>query len=116
LENFRPRVVSASLVFGSVMHLALAEYFRQGHDPAASFEREWQALKGIEMRYSRKETWDFLHSPESHCSKHFTANTRRGSRALCWKTAGSDFGLDRMGRLMAQSAPKSWTLVRRRAP
>ncbi len=62
LENFRPRVVSASLVFGSVMHLALAGHFRHGHDPAAIFEREWQALREIELRYSRKETWEFLHS------------------------------------------------------
>src|SRR5438552_18793772 len=33
IERFRAKVESASLVFGSVMHLALAEFFRHGNDP-----------------------------------------------------------------------------------
>ncbi len=62
IEKLQARIASASLVFGSVMHLALAGHFRQRHDPVAMFDREWQALRSLELRYSRKETWDFLHS------------------------------------------------------
>jgi hypothetical protein len=81
LEKLRPRVVSASLVFGSVMHLALAEHFRHGHDPAAIFEREWQALHEIELRYSRKEDWSFLHAAglvllDLFCREHAPRITR----------------------------------------
>src|SRR6266550_4359325 len=44
VERFRPKVESASLVFGSVMHLALAEYFRRKADPVAIFLEDWDAV------------------------------------------------------------------------
>lgn len=62
IERLQARTASASLVFGSVIHLALAGYFRHKHDSVAIFEREWQALRELELRYSKKETWDFLHA------------------------------------------------------
>ncbi len=60
IEKLRPRVQSASLVFGSVMHLTLAEYFRRGANPVETFNREWQALHSVEMRYSRSDSWQKL--------------------------------------------------------
>jgi len=60
IEGLRARVESASLAFGALVHLALAEYFRRKVDPVATFQREWQAIKGIELRYSRKDSWDSL--------------------------------------------------------
>jgi len=60
VERLRAKIENASLVFGAVMHLALAELFRHGADPVATFRKEWEALKGIELKYSRKETWETL--------------------------------------------------------
>ena len=42
------------------MHLALAEYFRRKIDPVALFKQEWSALREVELRYSRKDSWQSL--------------------------------------------------------
>src|SRR5713226_7126769 len=60
VERFRPKVESASLVFGSVMHLALAELFRRQIDPARTFLQDWDALKDVQLRFSQKESWQKL--------------------------------------------------------
>src|SRR5713226_6383998 len=60
IERFRPKVESASLVFGSVMHSALAEFFRHGNDPGTVFLGEWDLLKSVSLRFSRKESWQRL--------------------------------------------------------
>lgn len=60
VERLRAKVESASLAFGAVMHLALAEHFRGKADPVAVFSREWQALQQIAIRYSRKDSWQSL--------------------------------------------------------
>jgi hypothetical protein len=36
IENLRPRIHSASLVFGQIVHQALAAFFRTGADPTAA--------------------------------------------------------------------------------
>lgn len=60
IEDLRPKVESASLVFGAVLHAALARYFRFKDDPVQAFTEELCGLKQIEVRYSRKETWESL--------------------------------------------------------
>jgi CRISPR/Cas system-associated exonuclease Cas4 (RecB family) len=60
VEKLRARVESASLVFGAIVHLALAQFFRHGDDPVVTFSQEWKAIREIELRYSRKETWQSL--------------------------------------------------------
>lgn len=60
VEKLRAKVESASLAFGAVMHLALAEHFQRKADPVAVFGREWQALQQIAIRYSRKDSWQSL--------------------------------------------------------
>jgi PD-(D/E)XK nuclease superfamily len=60
VEKLRARFESANLVFGAIVHLALAEFFRHGVDPAATFRNEWGALQGIDLRFSRKESWESL--------------------------------------------------------
>ena len=60
LENLRPRIESAGLLFGALIHISLAELFRSGADPLQTFRREWQNLKNIELRYSSRESWDSL--------------------------------------------------------
>jgi putative RecB family exonuclease len=57
VEKLRPKIESASLVFGSVMHLALAEYFRRSVDPVKTFLQDWDALKDVHLRFSKKESW-----------------------------------------------------------
>ncbi len=60
VEKLRARLESASLVFGAFVHLALAQLFRHGDDPVVTFREEWQAMRDIELRYSRKDSWQSL--------------------------------------------------------
>jgi len=58
LERLRPRFDNASLVFGTVIHLALADFFRNGEDPVEHFRRDWQKLKDIRLAYKHRESWE----------------------------------------------------------
>jgi RecB family exonuclease len=60
IEKLRPRIESAGLVFGALVHVALADLFRKGTDPVATFLNEWQNLKEVELDYGRKESWESL--------------------------------------------------------
>src|SRR5262249_26053084 len=57
VENLRPKVPSASLVFGQLVHQALADLFLKHADPVKYFRAAWAVLKGIALSYSKKETW-----------------------------------------------------------
>src|SRR5437773_3256867 len=56
--KLRPRIESAGLVFGVAIHAALADLFRTGEGPVEHFERDWQNLKEVELRYKKRESWD----------------------------------------------------------
>lgn len=58
VEKLRPKVESAGLVFGALVHVALADLFRSGADAAETFRREWGNLKQIELRYNSRESWE----------------------------------------------------------
>ncbi len=60
LENLRPKVESANLAFGAMIHVALAEFFRQGLDPSESFLKEWDNLKTVALDYGARESWESL--------------------------------------------------------
>jgi hypothetical protein len=60
LERLRPKQEAAARVFGAVMHLALAEYFRRERDPLATFREEWPACQNFQLRYSQRESWHKL--------------------------------------------------------
>ena len=60
VENLRPRRYSASLVFGQVVHQALASFFRTGAEPAASFAELWKEAGQVELRYGNRESWEKL--------------------------------------------------------
>jgi len=60
LEKLRPKVESAALVFGARIHLALADLFRSGVDPVDTFQKDWESLKEVELRYGKRESWDGL--------------------------------------------------------
>jgi CRISPR/Cas system-associated exonuclease Cas4 (RecB family) len=60
VERLRPRIASASMVFGALVHLALADLFRSGLDPVETFRREWQNLQNIELQYKHRDSWESL--------------------------------------------------------
>lgn len=60
VENLRPRLPHASLVFGQAVHQALAALFREGADPADFFKRVWGEVKDIDLAYKQKESWEKL--------------------------------------------------------
>ena len=60
LERLRPKVESAGLVFGARVHLALADLFRSGVDPVDTFQKDWESLKEVELRYGKRESWQDL--------------------------------------------------------
>lgn len=60
LEKLRPRIESAGMIFGALIHVALADLFRSGADPVETFRREWQNLKNIELRYNNRDSWESL--------------------------------------------------------
>lgn len=60
IENLKPRFPSASLVFGQIVHQALAFFFREKGDAVAFFQKAWREAKHIELTYSKKESWEKL--------------------------------------------------------
>jgi putative RecB family exonuclease len=60
IEGLRPRLYSASLVFGQAVHQALAAFFRTGAEPAATFAALWKEAGQVELRYGQRESWEKL--------------------------------------------------------
>src|SRR5712664_320412 len=60
VENLRPRLTSASLVFGHTVHEALALMFQEGVDPVKYFLDTWKGTKDGEINFGKKESWDKL--------------------------------------------------------
>src|SRR5437764_8046541 len=58
VEKLRPRIESAGLVFGVVIHAAIADLFRTGEDPVGHFGRDGQNLKDVELHYKKRESWE----------------------------------------------------------
>ena len=60
VENLRPRSPSASLVFGQILHQALAFFFQKQGDAVAFFQKAWGEAKHVELKYSQRESWQKL--------------------------------------------------------
>jgi len=60
IENLRPRIPSASLCFGQVVHQALAHFFRGEGDPVHIFKEEWLRVQHEPLAFSGRESWDKL--------------------------------------------------------
>jgi hypothetical protein len=60
VEKLRPKIETAGLVFGALVHVVLADLFRNGTDPAEAFLHEWQNLKEVELDYGKRESWESL--------------------------------------------------------
>jgi CRISPR/Cas system-associated exonuclease Cas4 (RecB family) len=60
VEQLRPRFPAASLIFGQILHQALAQLFRKKADPVQVFQRVWNGLRGDDLRYGERESWEKL--------------------------------------------------------
>src|SRR5436309_2387106 len=60
VERLRPRYPSASLVFGKIVHEALAALFRDGNDPAKAFAELWDGTKDATLTYGKRESWEMF--------------------------------------------------------
>jgi hypothetical protein len=60
VENLRLRVLAANLVFGQVIHQALAGFFKTKTDPVSIFEEAWNQLRGVELAYGQYDSWEKL--------------------------------------------------------
>lgn len=60
VENLRPRAPAASLVFGQVLHQALAHLFHEKGDAHRFFLEAWRDIQRMDLTYGSKDTWDGL--------------------------------------------------------
>src|SRR2546422_382029 len=86
VEKLRPRIESASLVFGVVIHAAIADLFRTGEDPVEHFARGWQNLKHSKSRFA------FWSRPRSRAS----SGTSPSEARVTWPNTSTKFGWFRM--------------------
>jgi RecB family exonuclease len=73
LENLRPKMQNSGLVFGAVIHIALADLFKNGADPVSSFLSQWEEVNGVELRYKERESWDSLKEKGRKLTEQFLA-------------------------------------------
>src|SRR5438128_9040692 len=71
VEKLRPKIESASLVFGVVIHAVIADLFRTGEDPVEHFVRDWQNLKEVQLNYKKRESWKNFDTKEGKLLKKF---------------------------------------------
>jgi hypothetical protein len=62
VENLRPKCAAASLVFGKILHQALALLFREQGDPVALFLNIWKEADSYDLSYSQRDSWGKLNS------------------------------------------------------
>jgi CRISPR/Cas system-associated exonuclease Cas4 (RecB family) len=74
VEGLRPRLYSASLVFGQAVHQALAMFFRTGAEPANSFVALWKEAGEVELRYGQRESWERLNDTGQALLRKFVAD------------------------------------------
>src|SRR6058998_3298219 len=90
VEKLRPRIESASLVFGVVIHTTIADLFRTGEDPVEHFERDWQNLKDVELRYKKRESWeDFDAKGEKLLAKFLAEEAPKSGRRAASSASSS---------------------------
>jgi hypothetical protein len=62
VENLRPKISPANLVFGQVMHRSLSHLFGAQGDPLKFFQGHWRDLKDTPLDYAKTESWAKLES------------------------------------------------------
>lgn len=77
VENLRPRVQNASLVFGQILHQTLAALFTTGEDAVAFFTRTWREVEGVDLNYGVRESWTILDQTGQALIKRFVEDELR---------------------------------------
>jgi putative RecB family exonuclease len=62
VERLRPKLSPAALVFGQVVHQALAHFFNRLGNPVEFFLAIWNEVKQHDVNYKQKESWEKLRS------------------------------------------------------
>ena len=60
VERLRLKIPKAALVFGSLIHLALAHLFNEKAEPMKFFTEVWDGLQQFELTYGKKDSWEKL--------------------------------------------------------
>src|SRR5947209_10998320 len=60
IENLRPTVPQASLVFGQILHQSLAHLLGTKSDPVKLFQEMWSQIKDIPLDYNQRGSWEKL--------------------------------------------------------
>lgn len=60
IEKLRPRFPAATLVFGQVMHAAIAQFFIENGKPETLFNGAWDEVSQIDLTYNQKESCEKL--------------------------------------------------------
>lgn len=76
VEGLRPAQVSASLVFGTSVHEALAAHFSSGEDPVSFFAAEWGLHEDDDLRYAGRDSWASLNDKGLGLMAYFLAHER----------------------------------------
>ena len=60
IDHFRPKIPPATLVFGQLIHQAIADLFLKKTDPVVSFDNAWNFLKSVPLAFNERESWERL--------------------------------------------------------
>ena len=55
IERLRLKIPKATLVFGSLIHLALAHLLNKKAEPVKFFTEVWDGLKDVQITYGKKD-------------------------------------------------------------
>ena len=81
IENLRPKVPPAALVFGQIVHQALAELVGKKADPVKCFDASWGMLKTVPLDFNQRESWEKLdHAGKAILTKFATEEFPKLSR------------------------------------
>lgn len=73
LANLRPRLTSASLVFGQTLHQALAHLFKDQGNPVLFFQEAWADMQQAPLTYNTRESWEKLRTVGEALLRKFLA-------------------------------------------
>jgi CRISPR/Cas system-associated exonuclease Cas4 (RecB family) len=82
VEQLRPKLQGSGLVFGAVIHLTLADLFKNGADPMHSFFSQWEEVHGVELRYKERESWESLKEKGKKLIEQFMTSELSKLRAV----------------------------------
>ena len=114
VEKLRPRIESAGLVFGVVIHAAIADLFRSGDDPVELFRRDWQNLKDVQLRYKKREVvrrfWGERREAARQISRRGSSQNPAGVRHRAQVRAAGQSGRARRGPRPARPRAPLWEI------